>query len=53
MLLVVCQPPVSQCYLAYIALVPLFFSLKPGRDHLNFLTGFIAGIVSYTGLHHN
>ncbi len=49
-LLVVCQPPVSQFYLAYIALVPLFLGLTPNRDRLNFLTGFIAGIVSYTGL---
>jgi apolipoprotein N-acyltransferase len=49
-LLVVCQPPVSQFYFAYIALVPLFFALKPGKNRLNFLTGFTAGIVSYTGL---
>ena len=49
-LLVVCQPPVSQFYLAYVALVPLFFALETGKDRLNFLTGFIAGIVSYTGL---
>ncbi len=49
-LLVVCQPPVSQFYLAYLALVPLFFALKAGKDRLNFLTGFTAGIVSYTGL---
>lgn len=49
-LLVVCQPPVSQSYLAYIALVPLFFALAAGKDRLNFLTGFTAGIVSYTGL---
>jgi apolipoprotein N-acyltransferase len=41
---------VSQFYLAYVALVPLFFALKTGRDRLNFLTGFTAGIVSYTGL---
>ena len=49
-LLVFCQPPVSQFYLAYVALVPLFFALKTGRDRLNFLTGFTAGVVSYTGL---
>ena len=49
-LLVVCQPPVSHFYLAYIALVPLFFSLEAGKNRLNFLTGVTAGIVSYTGL---
>jgi apolipoprotein N-acyltransferase len=49
-LLVGCQPPVSQFYLAYVALVPLFFALAAGKNRLNFLTGFTAGIVSYTGL---
>lgn len=49
-LLVVCQPPVSQFYLAYIALAPLFFALERKRGGRNFANGFICGIVSYVGL---
>jgi apolipoprotein N-acyltransferase len=50
LLLVVCQPPLSQFYLAYVALVPLLFSLEAGKYRLNFLKGFAAGIVAYIGL---
>ncbi|MGA3174823.1 MAG: hypothetical protein ABSE25_10415, partial [Syntrophorhabdales bacterium] len=46
LLLVFCQPPVSQFYLAYFALTPLLFTVEAGRVRLNFLSGFIAGIVS-------
>lgn len=49
-LLVVCQPPLSQFYLAYLALVPLFFSLEAGKNRQNFLMGFVAGVVAFTGL---
>lgn len=49
-LLVVCQPPIGQFYLAYIALVPLFFALAPGRGRANFANGFVCGVVSYVGL---
>lgn len=50
LLLVFCQPPVSQFYLAYFALTPLLFTVEAGRVRLNFLSGFIAGIVSFGGL---
>jgi apolipoprotein N-acyltransferase len=50
LLLILCQPPVSLFFVAYIALVPLFFSLKPGIWRHNFLVGFYTGIVCYTGL---
>lgn len=43
------QPPVSLFPLAYIALVPLFLSLEPGKNRQNFLAGFIAGTAAYTG----
>lgn len=49
-LLVACQPPVSLFFLAYIALIPLFFALEKGRHRQNFLTGFAAGMVCYAGL---
>lgn len=49
-LLVVSQPPVSLFFLAYVALVPLFFTLEKGSDRHNFIAGMIAGIVCYTGL---
>jgi apolipoprotein N-acyltransferase len=49
-LLVVCQPPIAQFYLAYAALVPLFFALAPGRGRFHFANGFICGVVSYVGL---
>jgi apolipoprotein N-acyltransferase len=49
-LLILCQPPVSFSSLAYVALVPLFFSLEKGKGRHNFLAGFSAGIVCYAGL---
>ncbi len=49
-LLIVCQPPVSLFFLAYVALVPLFAALKDGEHRHNFTVGFIAGVVSYAGL---
>jgi apolipoprotein N-acyltransferase len=50
LLLIVCQPPVSFFFLAYIALVPLLFSLDPGSRYSAFLKGLAAGVISYTGL---
>jgi apolipoprotein N-acyltransferase len=50
LLLVACQPPVSFFFLAYVALVPLLFSLAGDTGRDNFLRGFLAGIVCYTGL---
>ena len=50
LLLIACQPPVSFFFLAYVALVPLLFSLEGGGGRNNFFRGFLAGIVCYTGL---
>jgi apolipoprotein N-acyltransferase len=50
LLLIVCQPPLSFFFVAYIALVPLLFSLEANEGRRNFLVGFVAGIVCYTGL---
>ncbi len=50
LLLIFCQPPVSLFLFAYVALVPLFFALRPGESGHNFLAGFATGIVCYTGL---
>ena len=49
-LLALCQPPVSLSFLAYVALVPLLYSLKEGEDRRNFLMGLGAGIVCWAGL---
>lgn len=49
-LLVLCQPPISFSLLAYVALIPLFYSLKEGEDRRNFLMGLGGGIVCYAGL---
>jgi apolipoprotein N-acyltransferase len=49
-LLVLCQPPVSLFFLAYVALVPLLFALRKGNQGHNFLAGLAAGVVSYGGL---
>ena len=49
-LLVLSQPPVSLFPLAYVALIPLLFSLEKGKHRQNFLAGFITGILAYTGL---
>ena len=49
-LLVVSQPPVSLFFLAYVALIPLLFSLEKGKHRQNFLAGFLTGILAYTGL---
>ena len=44
------QPPVSLWFVGYFALIPLFFSLKKGAPHHNFLVGFLSGGVAYMGL---
>ena len=49
-LLILSQPPVSLFPLAYVALVPLLFSLDHGKHRQNFLSGFSAGAVACTGL---
>jgi apolipoprotein N-acyltransferase len=49
-LLVISQPPVSLFFLAYIAIIPLLLTLEKGRARKNFMAGFVAGIVCYTGL---
>jgi apolipoprotein N-acyltransferase len=49
-MLIVCQPPLPLFFVAYVALVPLLFSLEANEGRRNFLVGFVAGIVCYTGL---
>ena len=49
-LIILSQPPLSLFPLAYIALMPLMFSLKRDKARHNFICGFIAGLVSYLGL---
>ena len=49
-LYVLAQPPVSLWFVGYFALIPLFFSLKKGAPHHNFLVGFLSGGVAYMGL---
>ena len=49
-LLILSQPPVSFFPLAYVALIPLLFSLDHGKHRQNFLSGFSAGAVACTGL---
>jgi len=49
-LLILIQPPLSLFFLAYFALVPLFFVMKKGNLFISFMAGMITGIVSYTGL---
>ena len=49
-LLVISQPPISLFPLAYVALIPLLFSLEKGKHRQNFLAGFLTGILAYTGI---
>ena len=49
-LLVLIQPPVSLSYLAFFALIPLFYSLDEINLRQSFIRGFVAGIASYLGL---
>jgi apolipoprotein N-acyltransferase len=49
-LLVLSQPPVSLFPLAYVALVPLLFTLEHGKHRRNFLAGYGAGAMASTGL---
>ncbi len=49
-LLVLSQPPVSLFPLAYVAIVPLLFTIEDGKHRQNFFTGFLTGILAYTGL---
>lgn len=49
-LLILCQPPVSLFPLAFVALIPLIYSLKQYTYRRPFFPGFITGIVSYLGL---
>lgn len=49
-LLVVIQPPISLFPLAFVALVPLLMSLDKNDLKYSFLSGYVAGVVSYLGL---
>lgn len=49
-LLILCQPPVSLFPLAFVALIPLFYSLDKYAYRHPFVPGFVVGIVTYLGL---
>ncbi|HVN96998.1 MAG TPA: apolipoprotein N-acyltransferase [Syntrophorhabdaceae bacterium] len=49
-LLVVIQPPISLFPLAFIALMPLFGSIKKDDLRFSFVSGYLTGLVSYLGL---
>ena len=49
-LLVLIQPPVSLSYLAFFALIPLFYSMDEENLRQSFIRGFVAGIACYLGL---
>jgi len=50
LLLVVIQPPVNLYPLAFLALIPLLASIDKDNLRFSFLSGYVAGIVSYLGL---
>lgn len=49
-LLILCQPPVSLFPLAFIALVPLLLDIYGKNPRRSFMSGFVAGVVAFTGL---
>jgi apolipoprotein N-acyltransferase len=49
-LLVLIQPPVSLSYLAFFALIPLFYSLDEGSFRRSLISGYITGVACYLGL---
>jgi len=49
-LLVLIQPPVSLSWLAFFALIPLFFSVDGENLRGSFIKGFASGVVTYLGL---
>jgi apolipoprotein N-acyltransferase len=50
LLLILCQPPVSLFPLAFVALVPLLLDLDGRTLTRSFMSGFVAGVVAFTGL---
>ena len=49
-LIVLSEPPLSLFPLAYIALLPLIFSLRKAEARRNFICGFVTGLTAYLGL---
>jgi apolipoprotein N-acyltransferase len=49
-LLVLAQPPISLSFLAFFALIPLFYSQNSVSLRRSFAAGWVTGIVSSTGL---
>jgi apolipoprotein N-acyltransferase len=49
-LLILAQPPVSLFWFAYFALIPLLVAMEKEKTHHHFMTGFVAGLVSFFGL---
>ena len=50
LLLILCQPPVSLFPLAFVALTPLLLDIYGKNLRQSFVSGFVAGIVAFTGL---
>jgi apolipoprotein N-acyltransferase len=50
LLLILCQPPPSLFFLAFVALVPLFHGLQGKGLRQSFLAGYLNGCIAYTGL---
>ncbi len=50
LLLIVIQPPVNLYPIAFFALIPLLASIDKDNLRFSFLSGYMAGIVSYLGL---
>jgi apolipoprotein N-acyltransferase len=48
--MILSQPPISSTFVAYIALIPLILTWQGSSMRRNFLSGFVAGFVSYLGL---
>jgi apolipoprotein N-acyltransferase len=48
-LLILVQPPISLSPLAFIALVPLMYSIDKDNLRLSFMRGFAAGVVAWLG----
>ena len=49
-LLVLIQPPLSLSYLAFFALMPLFYSVEEESLRGSLIKGFAAGVITYLGL---
>jgi apolipoprotein N-acyltransferase len=49
-LLILSQPPISLSIIAFIALIPILFSIEEAGIKKNIYAGLTTGIISYIGL---